>query len=79
MKENMSLMTIEVPNDEFPPIPEPLLEALKSRFKDTCPNPHMTDREIWMAVGQQQVIRFLDSVYKEQSENLLRNHNVSSS
>ena len=40
-----------------------LLEYLKLCFPDKCPHPDMTDREIWCAVGAQQVIQKLAALH----------------
>jgi hypothetical protein len=47
-------------------IPEDLLRELERRFPDQCPEPTMTDREVWMAVGATKVVRLLRSYFNEQ-------------
>lgn len=59
-------------NQSLPVVPQDLLEALEKRFPDRCPDPQWTDREIWMRVGEQRVIRFLRSVFNQQNENIMR-------
>jgi len=43
-------------------IPTPdraLVEALDQLYPDRCPDPRDSDREIWIKVGQRQVVRKL--------------------
>ena len=56
---------------EFPVVHKDLLDALERQFPDRSPNPSDTDRQIWMKVGNVQVIRFLRSKFEEQNENVL--------
>lgn len=58
--------------ESLPVIPEDLLEELEERFPDRCPSPSMSDREIWMEVGAQQVIRLLRAEFNRQNENIMR-------
>ena len=55
-----------MPSEDFPMIPEDLLRELERRFPDQCPEPTMTDREVWMAVGATKVVRLLRSYFNEQ-------------
>lgn len=41
-----------------------LLDYLGTIYPDCVPSPSMTDREIWMDVGKQVVIRKLWQIYK---------------
>lgn len=50
---------LEDPNRDFPAVSLPLVEELEKRYPDCCPSPDASDREIWMAVGRAQVVRFL--------------------
>jgi hypothetical protein len=44
--------------DQKPPFVDPKVVAwLATLFPDKCPRPSDTDREIWMAVGAQGVIK----------------------
>lgn len=53
--------------DEKPPYVDiALLKYLTERNKDKCPEPHMTDREIWMQRGAVGVIRHLQMLYEDQ-------------
>jgi hypothetical protein len=44
------------------------VEFLNKRYPDKCPEPSQTDREIWMMVGQRQVVRHITRLYQEQIE-----------
>lgn len=58
--------------DQKPPFVDPKVVAwLATLFPDKCPRPSDTDREIWMAVGAQGVIRKMSATAKAQSENPL--------
>lgn len=52
-------------------IPDALLEELESRFPDQCPSKNDTDREVWIKVGQVEVIRFLRKQLELQSRNIM--------
>lgn len=53
-------------DDLFPPIDEALIKKLDEVYPESCPDPALSDREIWMAVGTRQVVRMLRAVYLEQ-------------
>jgi hypothetical protein len=53
-------------DDLFPPIDEALLKKLDEVYPESCADPALSDREIWMAVGTRQVVRMLRAVYLEQ-------------
>ena len=59
--------------DLLPFIPAELLEALNQRFPERSPELNWPDREIWVAVGERRVVRFLIEQSKRQQENLLEN------
>ena len=53
-------------DDLFPPVDEALIKKLGEVYPESCPDPALSDREIWMAVGCRQVVRMLRAVYLEQ-------------
>lgn len=53
-------------DDLFPPIDEALVKKLDEVYPESCPDPAVSEREIWMAVGARQVVRMLRAVYLEQ-------------
>lgn len=57
----------EDPNDKFPKVPIDLLEALEARFPDKAPSLKTPGREIWAAVGNAQVVRFLRDMHERTS------------
>ena len=58
-------------------VPHDLLEDIEKLYPERTPDPHMTDREIWMAVGRRQVVRNLRSIHEDQQENIMESVNVS--
>ena len=56
-------------DDLFPPIDEALIKKLDEVYPESCADPALSDREIWMAVGTRQVVRMLRAVYLEQQNN----------
>lgn len=57
--------------EKLPVIPEDLLKELDHRFPERCPDPSWSDREVWMKVGERRVVRFLQSVFDQQNENVI--------
>lgn len=55
----------------FPTVPPGLLEELKRRFPDSCPQLEDSDRLIWFHVGQRSVVNFLQTMFERQNENIL--------
>jgi len=55
----------------IPPLSPELVEALDKRFPERCPDPKWSDRDIWIRVGQREVVRFLIEELRRQSENIL--------
>ena len=53
-------------DDLFPPIDEALIKKLDEVYPESCADPALSEREIWMAVGCRQVVRMLRAVYLEQ-------------
>lgn len=45
--------------DDFPAIPQGLIEALEWRMPERWPNPEMPDRSIWIRAGQHKVLALL--------------------
>ena len=44
------------------------LDYLNRLYPERCPEPNATDREIWMQVGQRQVVRHIEKQYQNQVE-----------
>lgn len=52
----------------FPRVTKQLVEKLSELFPDRCPRLDDPDRNVWYKSGQASVVRFLESVYKDQQE-----------
>jgi hypothetical protein len=58
---------------KIPLLSPELVEALNKRFPERCPDPKWSDREVWMAVGRRDVVRFLiEEARRQQSQSLKR-------
>jgi hypothetical protein len=55
-----------------PALDKAIIEWLEAVFPDRCPDPSFSDRQVWMAVGEQRVIRKLRAELEKQQENSLR-------
>ena len=56
---------------DFPTVPEALLKELDRLFPERCPVPDLSEREVWIKVGQRQVVRFLLKQFEIQNQNIL--------
>jgi len=54
-----------------PPVDQSLVDWLSSVIPNRCPNIGDSEREIWIAVGRQDVIQTLRALAKEQSLTVL--------
>jgi len=59
--------------EQFPPIPKPLLDELNKRYPERSAELDWSDREVWVRAGERRVIRFLNEMFKRQNENILEN------
>lgn len=57
-------------HDKIPAVSRELVEYLERIFPNRCPSITDTNRAIWMAVGHQDVIRKLRSLYEQQSKSV---------
>lgn len=55
---------------QFPFVPPELVRALQEAFPDRVPELADSDREVWVKVGHQKVVRFLAKKVEEQEEAL---------
>jgi Ni,Fe-hydrogenase III component G len=55
-------------DDLWPAVDEAILKRLEETFPELCPGETWTDRQIWIYVGQRNVVRMLRSIYLEQNE-----------
>jgi len=51
---------------ECPHVSEALITHLESLYPEQCPSLRMSDREIWVMVGQRNIVRALRARYEEQ-------------
>lgn len=54
--------------EKIPFTAEGLITDLAADYPERCPEPHMTDREIWMYAGARQLVRNLVSRLKQEQE-----------
>lgn len=59
--------------DKLPYIDEPTVAWLEQVYPDRCPEPNLTDREVWMARGAVGVVRKLRDLVEQQKENMIGN------
>jgi len=59
-------------SDSFPHIDESLIKGLDNIFPLRSPAIEFSDRQIWIEVGQRNVIEFLKEHFKRQKENVFR-------
>lgn len=52
---------------EFPPVPEVVLRQLKERYPDKLPQGLVTKQAAARLIGQQDVIRFLQTQFDKQN------------
>lgn len=58
-------------DDKHIPLPSDtpsLVEYLDTKFPEQSPDPSMSDREIWIAVGKRMVVRHLKARLEEDDE-----------
>lgn len=51
--------------DRLPEDTDDLIRLLDEAYPERCPDPKASDRDIWIAVGARQVVRFLLSLQQE--------------
>lgn len=47
----------------LPPVDGRLIDALEKTIPERCPDPSMSEREIWMYAGMRKVVRTLRAAY----------------
>jgi len=57
--------------DKCPPIPAELLEWLNEAYPERSPELHTSDREIWCQVGARRLVRGLNRIFEEQTDNIM--------
>ena len=56
---------------KLPDLSKDLIDALDARFPVRMADPKDSEREIWIKVGQRNVVEFLKDVYEEQHTTIL--------
>lgn len=56
----------------FPEVSVGLLKALEARYPRKLPTIETHERQLWIEVGQQQVLEHLRTHYEKQSKNVLQ-------
>lgn len=54
-----------------PAIPLGMVDYLESLYPDRCPLKESTDREIWIDVGEANVVRHIKNLWTRQQKNIL--------
>ena len=65
----MNTMVNDAPLEDFtrfPPVSRALGDRLDALFPDKCPPLDASDRQVWYAIGQASVVRFLKRMLEEQ-------------
>ncbi|WP_067516889.1 hypothetical protein [Endozoicomonas ascidiicola] len=62
--------------EHLPPIPKALLTALRTRFPLRNPQVTVSERELWMEVGKQDLLEFLEFHLQKQQDNVMKDSHV---
>ena len=57
---------------QFPMITEAMSVELNNRWPEMCADLEWTERLVWFRSGQRSVVRFLNLVFHEQQQNILK-------
>ena len=57
--------------DEFPPISQNFIEELNKLFPEISADLKWSDKEVWFRSGQRSIVRFLNSHYIKQTNNIM--------
>jgi len=60
-----------VADTPIPLISKALVDWLDRLFPDRCPNPNMSDRDVWIAVGRADVVRKLKYEHEQQAARVM--------
>lgn len=52
-------------SDRLPPVDKSLIEWLERRFPNQVPDPEDSDRQVWIKVGHQEVIKDLRRILEK--------------
>ena len=57
--------------DKFPQISKDFIEELNKLFPEMSADLKWSDKEVWFRSGQRSIVRFLNSHYIKQNENIM--------
>ena len=57
--------------DKFPPISKDFIEELNKLFPEMSADLKWSDKEVWFRSGQRSIVRFLNSHYIKQQDNIM--------
>tara|TARA_R100000458_G_C8172181_1_gene172240 strand:- start:424 stop:627 length:204 start_codon:yes stop_codon:yes gene_type:complete len=57
--------------DEFPPISKKFIEELNKLFPEMSADLKWSEKEVWFRSGQRSIVRFLNSHYIKQNNNIM--------
>ncbi len=64
MEENNKL-------DEFPSVSKELIEEINKLFPEMSADLKWSEKEVWFRSGQRSIVRFLNSHYIKQNDNIM--------
>ena len=56
----------------FPTISEAMIVELNNRWPEMCADLSWEEKQVWFAAGQRSVVRFLNAVFNDQQDNILK-------
>ena len=57
--------------DKFPPLSKDFIEELNKLFPEMSADLKWSDKEVWFRSGQRSIVRFLNSHYIKQTNNIM--------
>ena len=57
--------------DKFPPLSKDFIEELNKLFPEMSADLKWSDKEVWFRSGQRSIVRFLNSHYIKQQDNIM--------
>ncbi len=57
--------------DKFPPVSKELIEEINKLFPEMSADLKWSEKEVWFRSGQRSIVRFLNSHYIKQNDNIM--------
>ncbi|OUU24425.1 MAG: hypothetical protein CBC04_08605 [Verrucomicrobia bacterium TMED44] len=57
--------------DKFPPLSKELIEEINKLFPELSADLKWSEKEVWFRSGQRSIVRFLNSHYLKQQDNIM--------